>query len=245
MSGRVSGKRAVIEALRAGGVSEVLVADGARDTEGMLEVREVAAAVGVSMRQVPREQLDRISEDHKGVVAELSQATAVGRALSERDISSFAFSDQAVVVVLDGVTDPQNLGASARAADAAGAEMLVTRVKRAAGVTDAAVRASSGALLTLPHARVVNITKAIERLKDAGFTVAGLDSDAPASVYEMACPSGRVAIVIGSEGSGISRLAREHCDELVSLPMRGKVASLNAAASLAAALFAWVLPSRR
>jgi 23S rRNA (guanosine2251-2'-O)-methyltransferase len=123
--------------------------------------------------------------------------------------------------------------------------MLVTRVKRGAGVTDVAVRASAGALLALPHARVANITKAIERLKDSGFTVAGLDSDAPTGVYERACPSGRVAIVIGSEGSGISRLAREHCDVLVSLPMRGKVASLNAAASLAAALFAWVLPSRR
>lgn len=235
----------MIEALREGGVSEVLVADGARDTGGMLEVREAAAAAGVPIRPVSREQLDRISEDHRGVVAKLSQATAAGRALSERDISSFAFSDQAIVVVLDGVTDPQNLGASARAADAAGAEMLVTRVKRGAGVTDVAVRASAGALLALPHARVANITKAIERLKDSGFTVAGLDSDAPASVYERACPSGRVAIVIGSEGSGMSRLAREHCDVLVSLPMRGKVASLNAAASLAAALFAWVLPSRR
>ena len=245
MSGQVSGKRAVIEALRAGGVREVLVADGIRDTEGMLEVREAASAAGVPMKTVAREELDRISEDHRGVIAELSQTATVGRGLSERDLSSFAFSDQAVVVVLDGVTDPQNLGAAARAADAAGAEMLVTRVKRAAGVTDAAVRASAGALLTLPHARVVNITKAIERLKDAGFTVAGLDSDAPANVYEQTCPSGRVAVVIGSEGSGISRLAREHCDLLVSLPMRGQVASLNAAASLAAALFAWVLPSRR
>lgn len=243
MNGRVSGKRAVIEALRAGGVSAVLVADGARDTEGMREVREAAVAAGVPIKRVARERLDRLGRDHRGVVAELS--SVAGRALGERDISSFAFSDQAVVVVLDGVTDPQNLGAAARAADAAGAEMLVTRMKRAAGVTDAAVRASAGALLTLPHARVANITKALERLKAAGFTVAGLDANAPASVYEHPCPSGKVAIVIGSEGSGMSRLAREHCDVLVSLPMRGRVASLNAAAGLAAALFAWAVPSRR
>ncbi len=244
MSGHVSGKRAVVEALRAGGVNEVLLADGARDTEGLREVREAAATAGVPIKRVPREQLDRMAEDHRGVVANLSPATTSGRELSERDLSSFLFSDQAIVVILDGVSDPQNLGAAARAADSAGAEMLVTRVKRAAGVTDAAVRASAGALLTLPHARVANITKAIERLKDAGFTVAGLDAEAPGSIYGQPCPTGRLAVVVGSEGTGMSRLAREHCDVLVSLPMRGKVASLNAAASLAATLFAWVLPSR-
>ena len=245
MSGYVSGKRAVVEALRAGGVSEVLLASGARETEGLREVREAAVTAGVPVKQVPREQLDLVAEDHRGVVARLSQTAVAGRELSERDLSSFAFSEEAIVVVLDGVTDPQNLGAAARAADAAGAELLVTRVKRAAGVTDAAVRASAGALLTLPHARVANITKALERLKDAGFTVAGLDAEAPGSIYEQACPTGRLALVVGSEGSGMSRLAKEHCDVLVSLPMRGKVASLNAAASLAATLFAWVLPLRR
>jgi len=245
LSGYVSGKRAVVEALRAGGVSEVLLASGARETEGLREVREAAVTAGVPVKQVPREQLDLVAEDHRGVVARLSQTAVAGRELSERDLSSFAFSEEAIVVVLDGVTDPQNLGAAARAADAAGAELLVTRVKRAAGVTDAAVRASAGALLTLPHARVANITKALERLKDAGFTVAGLDAEAPGSIYEQACPTGRLALVVGSEGSGMSRLAKEHCDVLVSLPMRGKVASLNAAASLAATLFAWVLPLRR
>lgn len=245
MSGHVAGKRAVVEALRAGGVSEVLLAKGARETEGLREVREAAATADVPIKQVPREQLDRMEGDHRGVIARLGQTAAAGRDLTERDLSSFAFSGQAVVVVLDGITDPQNLGASARAADAAGVEMLVTRVKRAAGVTDAAVRASAGALLTLPHARVANITKAIERLKDAGFTVAGLDAGASGDIYGQPCPTGRLAIVVGSEGTGMSRLAREHCDVLVSLPMRGKVASLNAAASLAATLFAWVLPSRR
>lgn len=245
MSGHVSGKRAVVEALRAGGVSEVFLARGARETEGLREVREAAATAGVPIKQVPREQLDRMEEDHRGVIARLGHTAAAARDLTERHLSSFAFSGQAVVVVLDGITDPQNLGASARAADAAGVEMLVTRVKRAAGVTDAAVRASAGALLTLPHARVANITKAIERLKDAGFTVAGLDAEASGDIYGQPCPTGRLAIVVGSEGTGMSRLAREHCDVLVSLPMRGKVASLNAAASLAATLFAWVLPSRR
>jgi 23S rRNA (guanosine2251-2'-O)-methyltransferase len=96
----------------------------------------------------------------------------------------------------------------------------------------------------LPQARVANLTRAIGRLHDEGFTVVGLDERAEATIYERACPPGRVAVVLGGEGSGISRLVREHCDLLVSLPMRGKVESLNAAAALAAVLYAYVLASR-
>jgi 23S rRNA (guanosine2251-2'-O)-methyltransferase len=122
--------------------------------------------------------------------------------------------------------------------------MLVTRTKRSADVTPAAVRASAGALLHLPHARVANISRAIERLQGNGFFVTGLDGDAPVSVFEGSCPDGRIAIVIGSEGEGMARLTREKCDALVSLPMRGRVGSLNASASLAATLYAYVLASR-
>ena len=93
-------------------------------------------------------------------------------------------------MVLDGITDPQNLGAAARSAEAAGAPMLVTRTHRAAAVTPAAVRASAGALMHLPHARVANIPRAIERLQDAGFTVVGLDDEAERSIYDEPCPDG-------------------------------------------------------
>ncbi len=164
--------------------------------------------------------------------------------MSERDLTEFPFGDDAVVVVLDGITDPQNLGAAARSAEAAGAAVLVTRTKRAADATPAAVRASAGALLHLPHARVVNIARTLARLKDTGFWVIGLDGDATTTVYDDACPSGRVAIVVGSEGEGMSRLVRERCDLLVRLPMAGRVGSLNASASLAAVLYSYVLPSR-
>ena len=116
--------------------------------------------------------------------------------------------------------------------------MLVTRTHRSAPPTAAAVRASAGALLHLPHARVANLSRALDRLRDAGFTTIGLDGEAPRSVFDEPCPEGRVALVVGSEGAGISRLVREHCDLLVSLPMHGKVGSLNAAASLAAVLYA-------
>jgi 23S rRNA (guanosine2251-2'-O)-methyltransferase len=164
--------------------------------------------------------------------------------LGERDLATFPFEDDALVVVLDGVADPQNLGAAARSAEAAGAAMLVSRTHRAAPVTPAAIRASAGALLHLPHARVANIARALDRLKKAGFTVVGLDERAERSVYEERAPEGRVAIALGSEGEGLARLTRAACDVLVSLPLRGRVGSLNASASLAAVLFAYVVPRR-
>jgi 23S rRNA (guanosine2251-2'-O)-methyltransferase len=149
-----------------------------------------------------------------------------------------------VVVVLDGIEDPQNLGAAVRAAEAAGASMVVSRTRRSAGVTDAAVRASAGALLHLPHARVANIPRALDRLHERGFTVVGLDGDAGASVFDAPTPDRPLALVLGSEARGMSRLVRERCDRLVALPMGGRVGSLNAAAALAAVLWAYVLPPR-
>jgi 23S rRNA (guanosine2251-2'-O)-methyltransferase len=238
-----SGRRSVAEAIRAGNAVEVLVASGAKQTPGMHDVLDAAGAARVTVREVPRRDLDALARDHRGVVARL-RTPASAPTLSERDLGTHPFAEDAVVVVLDGVEDPQNLGAAARSAEAAGAAMLVTRTHRSAPVTPAAVRASAGALEHLPHARVANIPRAIERLQGAGFTVVGLDGDADRTVYDEPCPSGRVALVVGSEGGGMSRLARERCDTLVALPMRGRVGSLNAAASLAAVLYAYVVPTR-
>jgi 23S rRNA (guanosine2251-2'-O)-methyltransferase len=106
------------------------------------------------------------------------------------------------------------------------------------------VRASAGALEHLPHAVVANIARALARLQDAGFSVVGLDEGATRSIFEEGCPEGRVAVVIGSEGEGMSRLVRERCDLLVALPVKGRVGSLNASAALAAALYGFVLPAR-
>lgn len=241
--GAVAGKRAVTEAIRAGVAEEVLVARGSRGGAGLRDVLAAAADAGISVREVDRAELDELAAEHRGVVARVAVASA-RPPLGERDLSTFPFTEGAIVVVLDGVEDPQNLGASARSAEAAGAEALVTRTHRAAPVTPAAVRASAGALVHLPHARVANIPRALDRLRDAGFTVVGLDGDAPTTIYGTEPPDGRVAVVVGSEASGISRLARERCDLLVSLPMRGRIGSLNASASLAAVLYAFVVPSR-
>ncbi|MGQ0669074.1 MAG: 23S rRNA (guanosine(2251)-2'-O)-methyltransferase RlmB [Actinomycetota bacterium] len=237
----VAGRRAVAEAISSGRAREILVAQAPRAAVGLRDVLSAAERAGIPIRSVPRRELDALASDHQGVAARTGHV----RELSERDLSSWPFAADDVVVALDGITDPQNLGAAARSAEAAGVAMLVSRIRRAAPVTPAAVRASAGALLHLPHARVANIARALDRLKDAGFFVVGLDERASASVYEEGCPSGRVAVVVGSEGEGMSRLVRESCDALVSLPMRGRVASLNASVSLAAVLYAYVLPSRR
>jgi 23S rRNA (guanosine2251-2'-O)-methyltransferase len=244
MSDLVSGRRAVVEALRAGRVREVLLAAGARDTQGLREVRAAAHAAAVPVRIVERRDLDGLAEDHRGVVARTVRRRAGPRTLGERELVSLPFSSDALVVVLDGISDPQNLGASARTAEAAGAEALVTRARRAARVTAAAVRASAGALEHLPVAVVANIARTLGRLQDHGFTTVGLDADAPDTILDAPCPDGRIALVVGSEGAGMSRLVRERCDVRVALPMRGRVGSLNASAALAAALYGFVLPRR-
>jgi 23S rRNA (guanosine2251-2'-O)-methyltransferase len=241
----VYGKRAVLESVRAGLATEVLVAQGARRGQGLRDVLAAAQRASVRVSEVPRERLDSLTgaANHRGVAAR-TRADEVRAPLGERELATSSFAPDAVVVVLDGVEDPQNLGAAARSAEAAGAAMLVTRTHRAAPVSAAAVRASAGALAHLPHARVANIAKALGRLQDAGFTVVGLDGDAPDTVFSTPCPDGRLVLVVGSEGSGISRLVRERCDLLVALPLRGRVGSLNASASLAAVLYSWVLPTR-
>jgi len=232
----------VAEAIAAGGVVEVLLARGARQTQGLQAVLGAADRARVPVREVGRADLDQLAPDHRGVVARVRSVDVAPTVLTERDLALTDWTDDAVVVVLDGIEDPQNLGAAARAAEAAGAAALVTRTRRGAQVTDAAIRASAGALLHLPHARVANVSRAIERLQDRGFTAVGLDGEAERTIFDDPCPEGRVALALGSEGSGLSRLVRDRCDVLVALPMRGHVGSLNAAASLAAALYAYVLP---
>ncbi len=230
----------MLEALRSGRAREVLIAASARSTSGLDDVLEACAGAGLEPRRVARRELDALAVEHQGVVARIEVPNPIG----ERELSSWRFGEEDLVVVLDGVEDPQNLGAAARSAEAAGAAMLVTRLRRSADVTPAAVRASAGALLHLPHARVANLPRALERLQGAGFTVVGLDERAGRTVYEEGAPGGKLAVVVGAERKGLARLTREACDELVSLPMRGQVGSLNAAAALAAVLYSYVLPSR-
>jgi 23S rRNA (guanosine2251-2'-O)-methyltransferase len=234
----IGGRRPVMEAIRSGRAKRVLLARGVRETEGLRGLIEAADGAGLTVERVEPSALDGLGlRDHQGAAAWVAPPPE----LDDRALASITFQPDALVVVLDGITDPQNLGASARSAEAAGASLLVTRKRRAAPLTPAAVRASAGALLHLPVARVVNIPRALEGLRDRGFFVAGLDHRAEADVHHASIPPRPLALVVGAEDVGLSRLVRESCDVLVAIPMRGRTASLNASAALSVGLFAYAL----
>jgi 23S rRNA (guanosine2251-2'-O)-methyltransferase len=233
----IGGRRAVAEAIRSGATHRVLVASDARGTQGLRALLDEAERAGVWVVRVPATDLDRWGAGHhQGVVA----TVAMPRPLDDRALARFDFGPAAPVVVLDGIMDPHNLGACARSAEAAGAALLVIRERRAAPLTPAAVRASAGALLHIPVARVVNLTRTLDVLKDRGFTVIGLDHRGTETIAADPPPP-PVALVVGAEDEGMSRLVRESCDLLVSIPMRGRTGSLNASAALAVGLFGYVL----
>ena len=237
----IGGRRPVLEALRSGRADRVMAARGSRETEGLRALLEEAARAGIPTEWVEARTIDALGIDHdQGVAAFVTPLPA----LDERRLASMSFPSDSLVVVLDGVTDPQNFGACARSAEAAGAPLLIVRRKRAAPLTAAAVNASAGALLHLPVARVANLTRALESLKDRRFTVVGLDHRATLGIHEAPPPERPLALVVGSEDVGLSRLVSESCDLLVSIQMPGRTGSLNASAALAVGLFGYALRPR-
>jgi 23S rRNA (guanosine2251-2'-O)-methyltransferase len=233
----IGGRRPVLEAVRAGRARRVLAAFGSQESESLRALTDEATRQGVRIERVDREAIDILGlYNHQGVAAFVLPLPEI----DERSLASMEFSDDAIAVVLDGITDPQNYGACARSAEAAGATVMVVRKKRAAPLTPAAVKASAGALLHLPVARVANLTQALGRLKERGFFVVGLDEGAAAGIHSDPPPR-PAALVLGSEGFGLSRLVAEACDLLVSIPMGGKTGSLNASAALAVGLFGYLL----
>jgi 23S rRNA (guanosine2251-2'-O)-methyltransferase len=232
----VVGRRPALEAVRSGSAVELLVARGSRRPPGMRELLEAARRAGVPARTTSAEEVAALAEGARdqGVAARIRAPGSP----SEADLGSRAWGPRAVVVVLDGISDPRNLGGIARPAEAAGAEALIVRRRRGAAMTPAAVRASAGALLHLPVAEIANVPRALARLKDAGFWAVGLDEAAPTPVGRTEPPPGPLALVLGSEGQGLSRLVREACDELASIPMAGSVASLNVSVAAGIALYA-------
>jgi len=237
----VGGKRAATEAIRAGRARRLLVVAGARESEGLRSLMDAARRAGVAPESVSRQEIESLGViDHQGVVT----FVAPPKELDDRRFATTEFEEDALVVVLDGVVDPQNFGACARSAEAAGAAMLVTRKRRAAPMSAGAVRASAGGLLHVPVARVANLSRAVEHLKEKGFFVVGLDHHAPATIHEAPAPPRPLAVVVGGEEAGISRLVLEGCDQLVSIPLSGRTASLNASAALAVGLFGFALRPR-
>jgi 23S rRNA (guanosine2251-2'-O)-methyltransferase len=225
----IPGRGPVAEALRAGRRLTQVVVDAKGGTE-LHALADKARAAGVAVRRADRAELDRLSGGvlHQGVVAE-QEAFDYKRL---RDLSAVD-----LVVVLDGVTDPQNLGAIARSAEAAGADALVLRERRSVHVTPAAEKASAGALSWLDVVLVGNIVRALEELAQRGCWSVGLAGEAEQTLWDTPLLDGPVAVVVGAEGAGLSRLVAERVDALASIPMAGQMTSLNASAASAVVLF--------
>ncbi len=234
----IEGRRAAAEALRSGfPVKRALIAQDAKADENLARLVYELRQAGVPFKEVPRVQLERISSHgaHQGIVLE---AAPFPYAPLE-DILARAGQGSALVVVLDHVTDEGNFGAIVRSAEVVGAAGVIIANKRAAAVGVGAYKTSAGAVMHLPIAQVPNLPAAVERLKEAGFWVGGSSEHARESVWT-APLTGRIALVMGSEGSGISRLMLEKCDFLVKLPQRGATESLNVAQAATVMCYEWL-----
>jgi 23S rRNA (guanosine2251-2'-O)-methyltransferase len=235
----IYGRRPVLEALRAGrGIDRVLVAAGAGERGALGELTSLAKTRRVPVRTVPRGVLDDELDAavHQGVVAVVAPLTSI-----ELDellaIPLAGGSEPPFLLAIDSVTDPHNLGALVRSADAAGAHGVVVPRHRSAPLSATALKSSAGALEHVPVAEVVNMSRAIDKLRWSGLWCIGLDGDAEASLFDLDLADEPVCIVVGSEGAGLHRLVRESCDVVVSIPMAGKVESLNASVAGGIALF--------
>jgi 23S rRNA (guanosine2251-2'-O)-methyltransferase len=243
---RLTGIHAVREALEAGrAFDRIIIAKGRQDTR-VEEIVQLARGRNISLRFEDRSQLDRLadSKDHQGIVA-LVAARAAGT-LDEILAAANAGAgrgEKGLIVMLDGVEDPHNLGAVIRTALAAGAHGVVIPERRAAGLTDTVARASAGALAHLAVAKVTNLARTMEELKEAGYWLVGLDEQAEKNYTEVDYSSS-VAIVLGGEGKGLHELTRKRCDFVVSLPTTGPVKSLNVSVAAGVVLFE-VLRQRR
>jgi 23S rRNA (guanosine2251-2'-O)-methyltransferase len=222
----------VMEALRAGqSIDRVLIAKGAGGPR-LQEIIDLARKESVSLRFEPRDALDRLagSAAHQGVVA-------LGAARKYASLDGLPGNAE-LVVVLDGIEDPHNLGAILRTAHAAGAAAAVIPERRAAGLTEVVAKAAAGAIEYLPVVRVGNINRALENLKSRGFWIYGLD-ERGARLYSAAAYNVPTAFVLGGEGKGLHEQVRKHCDELVRIPVSGRIASLNVSVAAGVALFEW------
>lgn len=234
----IEGRNAVAEALRAGlPLKRITLADGLKPDRAIDEIVRRAGEAGVRVDRVPRRKLDELSDrgNHQGVVAEAApfRYAELGRVLKTVP------EGPALVIVLDHVTDPGNFGAIVRTAEVVGAAAVVVAARRSASVTGSAWKAAAGAFAHVPVAQVPNLVAALDRLKEAGFWVAGASERAEQTIWE-APLDGRIVLVMGSEGEGLARLTAERCDFLVSLPQAGRVGSLNVAQATTAIAYEWM-----
>jgi len=234
--GLIEGRNAVIEALRAGtAIDKIYLARGETD-KTLGHIASTARDQGVVVVEADRRKLDFMSatKAHQGVIA----LAAVREYATVADILAVAREkgEAPLLVVCDEISDPHNLGAIIRTAECAGAHGVIIPKRRSAGLTSIVGKTSAGAVSYLPVARVPNLPALLRELKEQGIWIYGTAAEGSASLYETDL-RGPAAIVIGSEGDGMGRLVRESCDFLVSIPLRGKISSLNASAAAAVLLY--------
>jgi len=232
----LAGIHAVKHALEAGEtVAELLIEKGKKNPR-INELVYLAKKRGIRVSFQPRQALDRLSEGvpHQGVVARVGS----GKGLRFADwLAGLDMEAKPVVLLLDGVTDPHNLGACIRSADAAGCAGVVIPRDHAADISSPVVaKAASGALSRLPVLVVTNLVRAIKQLQEKGLWIVGLAGEAEASIYQASLDGG-IGLVMGAEGKGLRRLVRESCDQLLSIPLAGHVESLNVSVAAGIALF--------
>lgn len=234
----VAGRNPVVEALRAGIPAKALyVASRVESDDRVKEALKAAADRGLALLEVSRTDLDRMTGGavHQGLAL---QVPAYDYAHPLDLLSAAADRGQAALLVaLDGVTDPRNLGAVVRSVAAFGGHGVIVPERRAAGMTASAWKTSAGAASRVPVARASNLTRTLEDLKDAGCFVAGLDADGSLDLPELDVATDPLVLVVGSEGRGLSRLVRETCDVVVSIPMAAGTESLNAGVAAGVALY--------
>jgi 23S rRNA (guanosine2251-2'-O)-methyltransferase len=239
----VAGRNSVVETLRAGiPVTGVYVAEGAERDGRLREAFRLAAERGLTMLEVTRNEMDRMTSGavHQGLAARLpSYEYAHADDLLDRAAEA---REPALIVALDSVTDPRNLGAVVRSAAGFGAHGVVIPERRAAGMTASAWKTSAGAAARIPVAQTVNLTRQLKAYQQAGCMVVGLAADGDLTLPELAAPGGLaegpLVVVVGSEGTGLGRLVAETCDQIVSIPMPGQLESLNAGVAASVALYA-------
>lgn len=235
----VAGRNSVIEVLRAGiPVTGVYVAEGAERDGRLREAFRLAAEQGLSLLEVTRGELDRMTAGavHQGLAARLpSYDYAHPDDLLERAAER---GEPPLIVALDSVTDPRNLGAVVRSAAGFGAHGVLIPERRAAGMTAAAWKTSAGAAARIPIAQTVNLVRQLKAYQEAGCMVVGLASDGDVELPALDLAEGPLVVVVGSEGKGLGRLVAETCDQLVSIPMANQLESLNAGVAASVALYA-------
>lgn len=234
----IAGRNSVVEALRAGlPVTTVYVAEGAERDGRLREVFGLVAERGLSLLEVPRNEMDRLTRGavHQGLAAKVP---AYEYAHPDDLLARAAeMKEEPLIVALDSVTDPRNLGAVVRSAAGFGAHGVLIPERRAAGMTASAWKTSAGAAARVPVAQATNLTRQLKAYQDEGCMVIGLTADGDVSLPRLELADGPLVVVVGSEGKGLSRLVAETCDQLVSIPMVNSLESLNAGVAASVTLY--------